>query len=155
MVYILQRSKANIVDISSKQLYVISTDQMQLLVDIYQMPLHTESPTQVGGSSWKSGHFSICGATMRICRGHSSMYRGEDLQPVGDHQGHHPWVLSSNFCDQPRTLDRRLHAHLLRNGTHSRHGDQAKSRRWDHSTFHYLPGPLQLYGQYLNKLHFA
>ena len=115
------------------------------------MPLHTEAPTQVGASSWKSGHFSICGATMRICRGYSSMYRGEDLQPVGDHQGHHPWVLSSNFCDQPRTLDRRLHAHLLRNGAHSRHGDQVKSRRWDHSTFHYLPGPLQLHGQFFKQ----
>ena len=113
----------------SKQLYVISTDQMQLLVDTYQMPLHTEAPTQVGAASWKSGHFSICGATVRSRGGYSSMYRGEDLQPVGDHQGHHPWVLSSNFYDQPRTLERRLYAHLLRNGTHAQYGDQVKSRR--------------------------
>ena len=121
---------------------------MPLLVDIYQMPLHTEAPTQVGGSSWKSGHFSICGATVRSRGGYSSMYRGEDLQPVGDHQRHHPWVLSSNFYDQPRTLEPRLYAHLLRNGTHAQYGDQAKSRRWDHSTFHYLPGPLQLHGHF-------
>ena len=132
----------------SKQLYVISTDQMQLLVDIYQMPLHTEAPTQVGAASWKSGHFSICGATVRSRGGYSSMYRGEDLQPVGDHQGHHPWVLSSNFYDQPRTLERGLYAHLLRNGTHAQYGDQAKSRRRNNSTFHYLPGPFQLHGHF-------
>ena len=113
----------------SKATLSISTDQIPLLVDIFQMPLHTESATQVGGSSWKSGHFSICGATVRSRGGYSSMYRGEDLQPVRDHQGHHPWLLSSDFYDQPRTLEPRLHTHLLRNGTHSRHGDQAESRR--------------------------
>ena len=100
----------------------------------------------VGRSAREPRYLSICGAPVWSSWGYNSMHRREDLQPVCNHQGHHPWVFLSNFSDWPRAWHQGLHLLVPRHGAHDQHGHQDQSRRLNIPTVYHFPGPFQLPG---------